>query len=211
MSELYLGYIARFVDNNTYVSKYEYRTYFKKVLGSKLFSASEDKLKDLAVHLYCAYVAGVQTRFSAFTLAQNLSTKELKDLVKQQETLEKKFGIYNLGGNVDSDLSSSAIHKMIKSRSLHTFKSVLAKLDEEQSPTFIKKQKAKERERTSKKSTKSSTKSSIKSPTKKKTSTKSKASKSYTVKELKEMARDLKIRGYTTMKKDELLEALGVK
>ena len=136
-----LSYIARFVENSSVLSiqatKYELREFFAARLGDKLFEASDKKIIELARDVYAAHIVALYTRYTAFhLLKKGLKGEELKDLLKQQVALDKKFKIYY--DVVDRDLKESVIDKNIKEDGLKNYKAILSKMVPENSPTAIK-------------------------------------------------------------------------
>lgn len=214
----YLGYIAHYITNNQLITKYEFRRYFMEELGAELFSAPEKKIKDLARHLYKSYIVSIYTRYSSFSLAKALSSKELEDLLEDQRNLDQKYKITNLrGGVVGNDIKkSSVVDKHIKEQAERNYKAILLKMDEAKSPSTIKEKEAKERAVKREKKA-----SAAKKVVKKNVTTSSKGSKEgvevtakrtkYTLKELKDLAAAAKIPGRSTMDKAALMKALRLK
>lgn len=218
-----LAYIAHFIEDlSPSTSKYEWRQYLKKssVLGDDLFAADDEAIKKLARHLYRSYVLSAFSRHRSFIVASKLTDKQIEEYLEAVLALDKKYKVdYNtISSNVDLKSVDSAIKKVEFAR----YKSVLAKLDPKNSPTTIKATAAAERakakaarekktsaSRTSaKKTAKPTTKSSSKSSAK----PKAKAScDSYSVAELKEMAREKGLSGYSKLNKADLCKLLKLK
>lgn len=237
-----LAYIARFVENSSVLSiqatKYELRDLFLDRLGDKLFESSEKKIIALARELYIAHVVSLYTRYTSFhLLKRGLKGDEMKELLKEQISLDKKFEVYY--DVVDRKLTDSNIDKHMKEDGLKNYKAILSKMIPENSPTAIKIVERKKREaakeakrkeaekkvKTTKKTVKKSpvkkvvktTKKSsskkevpVKKTTKKKGSSK-KSCASHTVVELKALAKDKGHTGYSKLKKDELCKLLKIK
>jgi hypothetical protein len=181
-----LAYIARFVENSSVLSiqstKYELRDLFLDRLGDKLFESSEKKIIALARELYIAHVVSLYTRYTSFhLLKRGLKGEEMKDLLKEQVVLDKKFDVYY--DVVDRKLTDSNIDKHMKEDGLKNYKAILSKMIPENSPTAIKiverkkreaakEAKRKEAEKKVKTTKKTSTKKSSPKKTVKKTSTK---------------------------------------
>lgn len=217
-----LGYIAYFVENNSVLSnqttKQEMRKYLAGKLGKKMFESSDEKLASLARRMYIAHVLSLYTRYSSIhILKKDLTDSQMKDLLKEQVSLDKKYDLYF--DVVDRDLKESTVDKMISKRALTSYKTILNKMIPELSPTAVKEAARKERE--AKKAARESGKkpTSSKKPvtsTKKPTSTgksgsKSKSCSELTVVELKEKAKAKGLSGYSKLKKDELCKLLKIK
>jgi uncharacterized membrane protein len=178
-----------------------------KQLGKEMMKASDDKIKQVAIHLYKAYMLSNIIKIGAFALANTLTDKQITDMIKAQLALLEKYG---LEFSLNSDLTPSGMNAMIKS---HGSGSSVASLDDViSSPTKARKAPATRK--------KAPTKAKKRAPaTQKKTSAKKIVRKSasqkledckkkYTVPELKGMAKALKVAGFSKMTKEELCKAI---
>lgn len=216
-----LAYIAHFIEDlSPSTSKYEWRQYLKKssVLGDELFAADDEAIKKLARHLYRSYVLSAFSRHRSFIVASKLTDKQIEEYLEAVLALDKKYKVdYDtISSNVDLKSVDSAIKKVEFAR----YKSVLAKLDPKNSPTTIKaaaaadRAKAKAAREKKASTTKTSSKTSAKKTTSKtsaKTLSKPKVKPScdsYSVAELKEMARDKGLSGYSKLNKADLCKLL---
>ena len=125
---IYLGYIAHFVSQvDLLASKYTYRDFFTKYLGSSTFQKAPDsKIRDLARHLYRAYVASLYSRYGACYLATRLTSTQLEEFIRDENALSEKYGIFYKV--VDYDLSTSNIDKHIEDDAIRDYKSVLEEI-----------------------------------------------------------------------------------
>lgn len=224
----YLAYIAHFV---TYISgittKSEWREYFGRssVLGSDLFAADDAAIKKTARHLYRSYVLAVFSRHGAFEIASRMTDKQIEEYLTGVLALDKKYKMDY--GTISTDIDQQSVDARIKSTDFVKWKSVLAKLDPKNSPTRIKKEAAAEREkakasRAAKKGTavkkttvaKKSVASAKKTTTVKKSTATRPATKScdsHNLTELKALAKEKGLSGYSKMNKAELCKILKIK
>jgi hypothetical protein len=227
-----LTYIAYFIENiSTTTTKHEWRSYLSKssVLGDKLFSADEDAVKKLARHLYRSYVLSHFSRHTAFTIASKMTDKQIEEYLDAVLELDKKYKIDY--GTISTDLDQKSVDSAIKSVTLTRYKSILSNIDPKNSPTLIKAAAAAKRAaaKKTKPVVKSSTKSttsvksskstaSVKSSTSKKPSTTTKKAvvskktcSAHNLKELKEMAKEKGMTGYSKLNKEDLCKMLKIK
>ena len=210
--EVYLGYIAHFVENvDQTTSDSDYRSFFIEKLGSaNVLAAPEIKVRDLSRNMYRAYVASMYIRYSPYYLLATLSSKQLSELLG---TISETIDVYGLYKSIDDDISISNTDRHIKRDALYTYKSVLAKYSAQaasKKPTA-----AASKKLPVKKSNVASKKLAAKKPlsaTKKtKPSAPAKSCTDYKLPELKEMAKAKKLAGYSKMNKATLCSSLKIK
>lgn len=223
--DTYLTYIAYFIENiATTTTKHEWRGYLAKssVLGPELFAGEDEALKKLARHLYRSYVLSHFSRHTAFTIAAKMTDKQIEEYLSAVLEMDKKYKVdYD---TVSTDIDQKSVDSAIKKVTLAKFKAVLSKIDPKNSPTRIKAAAAAERSkakeaRAKKTSSTTATKKPSASASSKKTSTTKKPSTtaakkpcgSYNLKELKEMAKDKGLSGYSKLNKDDLCKMLKIK
>jgi hypothetical protein len=218
----YLGYIAHFVKNvDQLATRSEYRKLFAKFIGTKtLETASDKEVADLARHLYKAYVAHIYTRYSARYLAEKLSSTDIAKLIEDQVALDKKHKIFT--DLIDRTLTTSAVDKNIAKQALTSYKLIIEELYAEKAVKKTKPKKSPAKKVTKKptvaksstKSTtvaKSSTKPTLTKPVKKTVTKSVRKCADYLLSELKVMARDKGITGYSKLNKADLCVKLNIK
>ncbi len=130
-TDTFRGFIAFYtssVDNLT--GPIQYRALFKKIMGTDMQRASDAKIKELARHLYKAYVAGLYVKRNATAIASTLSSEQIDDLIKDQVKLLKKYGIFV--EHTETDMSAAAVDRRIKELASTDYKSRLAQLEEKE-------------------------------------------------------------------------------
>ena len=130
-TDTFRGFIAFYtssVDNLT--GPIQYRALFKKIMGTDMQRASDAKIKELARHLYKAYVAGLYVRRNATTIASTLSSEQIEGLIKDQVKLLKKYDLFV--EHTDIDMSAAAVDRRIKELASTDYKSRLAQLEEKE-------------------------------------------------------------------------------
>jgi hypothetical protein len=222
----YLAYIAHFVTHIAgLTTNTEWRKYLGRdsVLGDDLFAADDAAIKKLARHLYRSYVLAVFSRHGAFMIAEKMSDKQIEEYLSAILALDKKYKMdYN---TISFDIDQKSADAHIKRIDFVKWKSVLAKLDPKNSPTRIKKEAAAEREKakaaraakkpTTKKSTTTKKTAVTKKPA---TTTKKPAAKkptkscdSHNLTELKALAKEKGLSGYSKLNKADLCKLLKIK
>lgn len=230
--EDYLAYIAHFVDSvSPNASKHEYREYFAEVLGDSLFDADDKTLKSLARHLYRAYLVSIYSRHGAFMLASTLTDGQLDKFLGELVELDKKYKLdYK---TIDRDMKNADFY--IKKSGERKWKFILGKIDPENSPTVIKEKARKARESkkgvskpraksasakpTVKPGVKPAVKPAVKPSVKPKSPVKSaartkkvtKTCEQHNLKELKEIAKERGLSGYSKLNKADLCKMLKIK
>ncbi len=209
-----LRYIANFTFNIAGTTgAIAFAKYFVSELGDELFSANDDAIKKLARHLYKSYVLSHFTRHRAFMIAESLTDAQIAKYLEEEVALDVKYKLnYD---TISTDLSNAAIDSHIKNVSLTKYKSILTKFETAKSKmeapvkTTTKKVTAGKKVPAKKKSA-----SPVKKPAKKVTTKKSPAKKtasSYTIPELKEMAKSKGLSGYSKLNKADLCKMLKIK
>lgn len=205
----YLKYISHFVHKvDTLSIDAEYKSFFSKHLGKEMMNASDEKLKDVAFHLYKAYILSNIIKIRALDLAKTLSDKQLTDMINAEIALLEKN---KLEFSLSSDLTSKAINSAIKSQgSSSTVASLKDFLSGPKKTTKAKKSPAVKKPRAKKSSaTKKTRATAVKKPPAKKAGQKlADCKEKYTVPELKALAKSLGVTGYSRMGKEELCKAI---
>lgn len=216
----YLSYIANFIENIAgATSKHEWRKYLSRdsVLGEKLFAADEADIKKLARHLYRSYVLSHFSRHNSFLIASKLTDKQIEEYLEAQVLLDKKYKLdYD---TISNDISPKASDAHIKKIEFTRYKSVLTKIDPKNSPTKIKADAAAARAKAKEARVKKagvSTKAAAKPSTKKSSSstksiTTKKSCKEHNLTELKEIAKERGLTGYSKLNKADLCKMLKIK
>lgn len=228
----YLKYIAHFVekvDMNPTMAMY--KAFFLKHLGKDMFTATDDKIKKTAIHLYKAYVLGEIIKIGSFDLAASLTTEQLTAVINEEKKLIDK---YNLDFPLAIDIVPSKMDAAIKRLSASAKKTILDSFTDEpvkKAPVkrapkkTVKKTPAKPAGKKAPARKPVAKKTPARKPAVKKTSPKKiiitkkvtkpsakgkvDCKKKYTLPELKGLAKTMKIVGYSKMGKDKLCEELG--
>ncbi len=142
----YLGYIAHFIQSQQTTTKHEFRRYLLENLRAVPLEADDDAVREVARHLYMAYVLGAYTRYRPFHIAENIAaTKDMVKYLAAQIALDKSYKIFEDPG-VSSAISDVAhVDGGINAKSLPGYISILEEMDISKSPTTIKALAAKER------------------------------------------------------------------
>ena len=134
----YLGYLAFFIQSQATTTKHELRKYFEDNLRAVPLEADDDAVREVARHLYRAYVLGAYTRYRPFHIAENVATS--KDMIKYldaQIALDKSYKIFEDPG-MSSAIDDSHTDGGIKVMSLPGYIEILESMDILKSPTTIK-------------------------------------------------------------------------
>lgn len=200
-----------------------------------MFNAPLPKIRDTARLLYKGYVTSMFVKYGAFYLSSKLDSKKIESYLADIVALNKKYGVYY--DTIDYDLSPTSMDKHIKKMAVANYKAIFSEIMEEKVPTKkspkAKSSKAKAktlsitipsapRSKVSVKKAKTSSKEGKSVPPKAKvkkgkakTVSKAKAKKTkgcddYTLSELRNMAKVLRIAGSSRMNKRELCGTLDI-
>lgn len=142
----YLGYIAYFIQSQQTTTKHEFRRYLLENLRAVPLEADDDAVREVARHLYAAYVLGAYTRYRPFHIAENIAaTKDMVKYLNAQIALDKSYKIFEDPGVSSAISDISSVDGGIKAKSLPGYISTLEEMDISKSPTTIKALAAKER------------------------------------------------------------------
>lgn len=218
------------------IPKSDFLKLCKDHLGKELFKAPLIKLKEFARLLYKSYVASLYSRYTAFHIVTILSSKEIENYLKETIDLNKKYGVFY--DTVDYDLSPASMDKNIAKSNIPGYTTILKSIAENSnaaaaprkapvkkatSPKKVVKVNSPKKTTGPKKAVKvNSPKKGVKTTVTPKvplirkapaakTLVKVRTCKEYKITELKQMARQIGMRGYSTMIKAELCKSLKIK
>lgn len=215
----YLKYISHFVEKvDQLATDTQYKSFFLKHLGKEMFAASDAKIKETALHLYKAYLLGTIIKIQPFELA-SLTSTQLSSLIGEEKKLIEKYKL-DFPLEIETTVSKmevamrkqSSAAKKVALEVFATPKKAPAKPKAPRKPAGAKpKAKAKTPVKTVKKT-------AAKTPVKKVPTGKGKVvakkggvaecKKKYTLPELKQLAKQLKVKSYSKMNKEQLCKAM---
>jgi hypothetical protein len=235
----YLKYISHFVEKvDPLATDTEYKEFFLKHLGKAMFTAPDAKIKVVAIHLYKAYLLGTIIKLSPLYLASTLTSEQLTSFIGEERKLMDKYKVefplhldtvpskMEAAMAKQSASSKKAVLDMFstpkkepakrarapakKSVGAKAKKTPVRKAAPAKKPAAPKKTAGKQpvKKTVAKASAKAPAKSSAKASAAKASA---KACKDHPVKELKDLAKIMKVPAYYKMTKPQLCAELGFK
>jgi Rho termination factor, N-terminal domain len=204
-SDIYLGFIAYFIGRylGGVMTKHDFADFLTAKLDTSVYhNADEKKLKEMALWCYYYHFLSLTLHAGKIEEYKDKKSSKLKEILVAIEKVCEEYGLTSLSVVYYTSDTKAIEHMEDSQESLNV-------LDELKPPKNVKATKAKATTtKTKAKATTTKTKKDDKPKKTKKDSDKKSKIDDMSVVELKELAKEKGITGYSKMKKDELITAV---